>query len=154
METPPILVQYGHGNLPHNGAPTMNTPSTPSALRRAPAWAKGLATLALATGAWALAGSAQARDNIHWSIGVNSPGISVGVSNAPTVVYSYPSYGYPVYEPRPVVVYPRPVVVHPRPVVVHSYGYPVYAEPYWDGRRGHKHGHRKHHRHGHRGWDD
>jgi hypothetical protein len=128
----------------------MNTPS----LTTPRPWARALAVLSLAAGAWALSGTAQARDNIHWSIGVHSPGVSVGVSNAPTVVYSYPSYGYPVYhEPRPVVVYPRPVVVHPRPVVVHSY--PVYAQPHphWHGHRGHKHGHRKHHR-GHRDWHD
>ena len=119
----------------------MNTPSF-TATRT---WAKGLAMIALAAGGWALAGSAQARD-VYWSIGVNSPGVAVGVSNAPPpVVYSYPSYGYPVYEPRPVVVYPRPVVVHPRPVVVQSY--PVYPAPYYgycDDRRWHKH------RHGHR----
>lgn len=125
-------------------------------------WARGLATLALAAGAWALSGSAQARDNVYWSVGVNSPGVTVGVSNAPTVVYShsYPSYGYPVYSPRPVVVYePRPVVVHPRPVVVHRY--PVYAEPHWHGHKPHKHwhkhGHRGHghgYRHGRDRWDD
>lgn len=132
----------------------MNTPSLDTARHPARAWARGLAVLALAAGAWALSGTAQARDNIHWSIGINSPGVSVGVSNAPTVVYSYPSYGHPVYyEPRPVVVYPRPVVVHPRPVVVHSY--PVYGHPHWHGHRGHKHW-KKHHRghRDHRGWDD
>lgn len=120
----------------------MNTPSF-TATRT---WAKGLAMIALAAGGWALAGSAQARD-VYWSIGVNSPGVAVGVSNAPPpVVYSYPSYGYPVYEPRPVVVYPRPVVVQ---------SYPVYPAPYYgyrDDRRWHKHRHG--HRHGHRGWDD
>jgi hypothetical protein len=131
----------------------MNTPSLDMARQpaRVRARPRGLAVLALSAGAWALSGTAHARDNIHWSIGINSPGVSVGVSNAPTVVYSYPSYGYPVYyEPRPVVVYPRPVVVHPRPVVVHSY--PVYGHPQWHGHRGHKHW-KKHHR-GHRHWDD
>ncbi len=128
----------------------MNTPSFTSPRT----WARALAVVSLAAGAWALSGTAQARDNIHWSIGINSPGVAVGVSNAPTVVYSYPSYGYPVYhEPRPVVVYPRPVVVHPRPVVVHSYPVYVQPQPYWNGHRGHKHWHKKHHR-GHRGWDD
>ncbi len=134
----------------------MNTPSLDVARHPARTWARGLAVLALAAGAWALSGTAQARDNIHWSIGINSPGVSVGVSNAPAVVYGYPSYGYPVYyEPRPVVVYPRPVVVHPRPVVVHSYGYPVYRHPghsHWKGHGHRKHGH-GHHR-GHRGWRD
>lgn len=120
---------------------------------------RGLALLGLAAGAWSLSGiasQAQARDSVHWSIGVHSPGVQVGVSNAPPVVYGYPpSYGYPaypVYEPRPVVVYPRPVVVYPRPVVVERY--PVYVAPapwrygeprgHWHkdrGGRGHGHGH-------------
>jgi len=122
---------------------------------------RGLALLSLAAGAWALSGiasQAQARDSVYWSIGINSPGVHVGVSNAPTVVYSYPSYGYPVYSPRPVVVYPRPVVVHPPPVVVHSY--PVYQHPrQWRHDRPpkhwHKHGYKRGHGHrGHRGWDD
>ncbi|MBX3611099.1 MAG: hypothetical protein KF871_14505 [Hydrogenophaga sp.] len=114
--------------------------------------AKGLGVLALAASAWALSGTAtqaHARDDIQWSIGVNTPGVSVGVSNAPTVVYGYPHYGYPVYSAPPAVVYSRPVVVYPRPVVVQSY--PVYVGPRWEGRR---HGHRHGHRHGGRGWDD
>lgn len=128
------------------------SPSITNRTASAP-WRQGLGALALAATAWALSATpAQARDDIQWSIGVHSPGVSVGVSNAPTVVYGYPQYGYPVYEPRPVVVYPRPVVVH-RPVVVQSY--PVYRTeygPYW---KGHKHGHKwhkRHHRHG--DWDD
>lgn len=129
---------------------------------------RGLALLGLAAAAWALSGiaaQAQARDQVHWSIGVHSPGVHVGVSNAPPVVYGYPShsyrsygyrsYGYPVYEPRPVVVYPRPVVVHPRPVIVQTY--PVYVQPEpWGHRHGHRHGnkhrggHGNGHGHGHR----
>lgn len=120
---------------------------------------RGLALLGLAASAWGLSGiasQAQARDSVHWSIGVQSPGVSVGVSNAPPVVYgypshSYPSYGYPVYDPRPVVVYPRPVVVYPRPVVVERY--PVYvAPPPWrySEPRGHWHKNRGGHGHGHR----
>lgn len=135
----------------------------PVSFRSPQAALRGLALMGLVVGAWSLSGiatQAQARDSVHWSIGVQSPGVSVGVSNAPPVVYgypshSYPAYGYPVYDPRPVVVYPRPVVVHPRPVVVERY--PVYVapqpwgyrEPRWHGhkhRGGHKHGHR----HGHR----
>lgn len=53
---------------------------------QAMAAAAGVA-LALLTGA----GAAQARD-VNWSIGVNSPGVSVGVSNG---------YGYPVYVAPP-----------------------------------------------------
>lgn len=123
---------------------------------------RGLAMLGLVVGAWSLSGiatQAQARDSVHWSIGVYSPGVQVGVSNAPPVVYgyppaysypAYPAYGYPVYEPRPVVVYPRPVVVHPRPVVVERYPVYVGPQPWRHGPpRGHWHKHRGGHGHGH-----
>jgi hypothetical protein len=133
----------------------MNTLTLSSTRRLSPAWVKGASALLIAAGAWALSGAAstaQARDNVQWSIGLHSPGVTVGVSNGPSVVYGYPSYGYPVYDPRPVVVYPRPVVIH-RPVVVHSY--PVYHGGYHPHWKGHKHGHRgpkRHQRHG--GWRD
>lgn len=121
--------------------------------------------LAASAGVWALSGAAsvaQARDNVYWSIGVNSPGVSVGVTNtrpvavypAPVVVHSPPPV---VYAPPPVVYAPPPVVYHPRPsrsvravsgVVVQQPPVVVYAPPpyhrHWDGHpgRGHKHGHR------------
>ena len=81
--------------------------------------------LALLSGA----GTAQARD-VYWSVGVNSPGVAVGVSNG----------GYPVYvAPAPVYVPPRPVYYAPPP--------PVYY-------RGHDHHWRGHHHHDrHRGHD-
>ena len=121
----------------------MQTVSINTLASRRTAWAKAAGWAALAAVAWGLsAGQAQARgghDDVYWSIGVNSPGVSVGVSNAPPVVY-----GYPVYDPRPVVVYPRPVVVAPQPVY---YGPPAYR---WEERR-HRKWHKRHHRHG---WDD
>ncbi|MBS3996535.1 MAG: hypothetical protein KGZ67_04255 [Hydrogenophaga sp.] len=131
----------------------------------------------LVTGAWALTlGTAQARSgsDVYWSIGVQSPGVAVGVSNAPPVVVhqSYPSYSpYPVYQqPRP-VYQQRPIVIQHAPVVIHQpYPYP-YVRPIvvapapsyhpgrghgprrgWDDHRGHKHKHDRHHhdRRGHR----
>ncbi len=63
-----------------------------------------LGTLAAAGVALALAmgaGPAQARD-VYWSVGVNSPGVAVGVSNGGYPVYVAPA---PVYYPPP----PRPV---------------------------------------------
>nr|WP_247597014.1 hypothetical protein [Hydrogenophaga sp. PAMC20947] len=101
-----------------------------SAWRRSSALARGLAVAALAAGGWALsagASTAQARD-VYWSVGVDSPGVSVGVSNAPpprVVVHPRPVY----IEQAPVVVYPghrrpRPVYVEQAPVVyVGDYGY-------------------------------
>ena len=59
-------------------------------------WLAGVCALGAAS-------MAQARD-LNWSIGIDSPGVSVGVSNN-----------------RPVVVYPQPV-----------YGAPVYGAPVWD----------------------
>ncbi|BEU96221.1 hypothetical protein ACDW_19260 [Acidovorax sp. DW039] len=88
-------------------------------------------------------GAAQARD-VNWSIGVNSPGVSVGVSN---------SYGYPVYvAPPPVYVAPRPIYYAPPPpppAVYYTPPAPVYYAPppgyyYREG-----YGHRHHH---HRDW--
>jgi hypothetical protein len=127
---------------------TMSLSSSPAALR-------AFALVGLVLGGWCLSGistEAQARDRVHWSIGVNSPGVQVGVSNGPPVVYgypsygypsySYPSYGYPVYDPRPVVVYPRPVVVHPRPVVVERYPVYVAPQPWGYDERRHRHGDR------------
>lgn len=127
----------------------MNTLS-PS-LRRTLAWARGLAAVSLVAGAWALstaASQAHARD-VYWSVGVNSPGVSIGASNAPVVVHQPPAY----YYAPPVVVQPAPVYYHRPPAVV--YGPPVvYAPPrpvviggHWRDRpgrwddRGHGHGH-------------
>ena len=79
---------------------------------------------------------AQARD-LNWSIGIASPGVSVGVSNhQPLVVYPQPYYvqPQPVYQVRPVPGYVQPVVVYPQPTVV--YGPP----PGW--RHKHRHGHK------------
>lgn len=101
----------------------------------------GRVALALLTGA----GAAQARD-VNWSIGVNSPGVSVGVSNG---------YGYPVYvAPPPVYVAPRPIYYAPPPPRVYYAPPPAvyYAPPpghyYREGHRGHRH----HRHHGDRDW--
>ena len=91
---------------------------------------------------------AQARD-VNWSIGIASPGVSVGVSNhRPVVVYPQPVYGAPVYG-RPVYVHPQPVYqVRPmpgyvQPVVVHPYPpVVVYGQPDYGRKHKHRHGHR------------
>ena len=92
----------------------------------------GLATL----------GAAHARGNdVYWSVDVGSPGLAVGVGNAPRV-YAPPVYVAPppVYvPPPPVYVPPRPTVYvqpAPPPVVVYEppYGGPYYGQPYGGGR--------------------
>ena len=92
-------------------------------------WRVRVAGAALALAALAGAGTAQARGDVVWSVGVQSPGISVGVANAPPV-YVVPShrgyYGRPYYRD------------HPR---------------HYDKHRGHGHRHhdrRELHRYGHR----
>ena len=74
-------------------------------------------------------GAAHARGNdVYWSVDVGSPGLSVGVGNAPRV-YAPPVYVAP---PRP-TVYVQPA---PPPVVVYEppYGGPYYGQPYGGGR--------------------
>jgi len=113
---------------------------------------RSLKTAAL--GLLAVAGSlavvaAQARSDVHWSVGISAPGYPVGVgasiSNAP-VVYPRPVYWAApppvVYAPPPVVYVPRPVYVHPAPV--YYYGGEAY---YYDKRK-------KRHRHPHFRDDD
>lgn len=114
---------------------------------------RGLLAVGLVAAAWALsAGRAQARDDVYWSVGVAGPGVAIGASNTPPVVYHRP----PVYyvDPRPVVVVPPvvyapPVVVPARPVLIGARG------PGWyDGHPGRGHG-RWHRHHDHRrDWDD
>ncbi|WP_309679129.1 hypothetical protein [Polaromonas sp.] len=108
---------------------------------------------ALALAALGFAGAAQARDNIAWSVGVGSPGVSVNVGNAfpvyaPAPVYVQPAPVY--YEPAPVYYQPAPVYVQPRPHYQSYYGQPqvVYVQP------GYRHGWNKHHGRDHDRDDD
>ena len=107
------------------------------------------AAAALAVATMGFAGTAQARDNVYWSVGVGTPGAVVNVSNN-LPVYSQPSVIYappPVFYTQPQVVYsqPAPVYVQPRPYYYSQpqviYGPPqvVYRHP------GRHHGwHKKH----------
>ncbi len=112
-----------------------------------------LAAGALALGALGSAGMAQARD-VYWSVGVGSPGVAIGVGNAPPAYYAPPVY----MQPAPVYVQPRPVYVQPHPVYMQPpayYGPPRGYRParYYYGPPGH-HKHYKKSRHRHRHWDD
>ena len=83
----------------------------------------------LAVAAMGFAGSAQARDNISWSIGVGIPATVVNVGNAG--YYPQPAYvqqQQPVYiQQPPVYVQPQPIYVQPRPVFVQPA--PIYYQP-------------------------
>jgi hypothetical protein len=143
----------------------MKTVTFNTAWQRSSSWARSFAWVSLAAGVWALsAGTAQARggSDVYWSIGVNQPGVSVGVSNAPPVVYQQRPQVVVVERP---VIYERPVVVQLRPVVVYQTRPYVATQPVVvyrergyrrvDDRRGYKRdkGHKRHDRHGDR-WDD
>lgn len=145
--------------MSHPTTTTLNSP-----LGRTSTFARGLAMAALAAGAWALSvgmSNAHARD-VYFSVGVDSPGVSVGVSNLPPprVVHRRPVYveHAPVYS-RPGYGYVRPVVIAPQPVYVQG-GWAYRGDRYDrydrydrrdnrrhyrnDRRRGH-HGHRNDH---------
>lgn len=103
----------------------------------------------LATGALFAAASANAQ--VNWSVGVNVPGVSVGVVEPGPVYYEpAPVYSRPAppvyYQPAPPVYYrpPPPVYVRPEPVY---YGPP--AQAYYEP--GDRWRHRHHHR---RDWDE
>ena len=98
------------------------------------------ATATLALAAMSFAGSAHARDNVFWSVGMGAPGVSLNVGNAgPVYMQSQPVYVQPepvYYQPEPVYYQPRPVYVRPAPVYVQPE--PVYyGRPYgWNRRHG------------------
>ena len=94
------------------------------------------ATATVAMVALVFADSAQARDNVYWSVDVGAPDVSLNVGNAA------PAYGYaqPVYfEPEPIYYQSRPVYVRPAPIYVQPL--PVYyGRPYgWNQRHGRQH---------------
>lgn len=112
---------------------------------------------AVVLGALGMAGAAQARDNVYWSLGVGAPGVALGVGNAPPVVYAPPPPVY-VAPPRPVYVAPPPAYFAPPPPAYFApppVAYrpaPVYAPGYYYGPPGH-YKHRKWRGRHHRDWD-
>ncbi|WP_404302202.1 hypothetical protein [Alicycliphilus denitrificans] len=111
-------------------------------------WFAAVASVGVALALMAGAGTAQARSDVYWSVGVGAPGVALGVGNAAPVYYAPPP---PVYYAPPPVVYAPPVYSAPRPV--------YYAPPavYYRGHdhwRGHRHHHHRGHddRRGHRDW--
>ena len=87
------------------------------------------------------AGTAQARSDVYWSVGVGAPGVALGVGNAAPVYYAPPAPVY--YTPAPPVYYapPRPVYYAPPAV--------AYPQPRYYGGHGHHHHHHRHHHHHH-----
>ena len=98
-------------------------------------------------------GLAQARD-VVWSVGVGAPGVQVGLTNAPAVVYQQPVY----VQPRPVYWQRPAVILQPQPVYYAAPQQVYYAQPQvivapppqYRGWGPHRHGRWDNH---HRGFD-
>jgi len=104
-------------------------------------WTAVAASAGLAVALLTGAGAAQARSDVHWSVGIGVPGVVVGVGGTPGYYAPPPVY----YAPPPPVVYapPRPVYYAPPPVY---YSPPPYY--YRGGRYDHRPNWRPpHHRH-------
>jgi hypothetical protein len=100
---------------------------------------KRLILAATAVVALSSMGSAQARDNINWSITVGDPFIGAVISNGSGYGHGY-RHVTPVYVAPPVVYAPPPRIIYPRPYVVAPYGYVPYAyvqpgRDRWERRR-------------------
>lgn len=126
----------------------MNTQTLKTPWARTSGLIRGLALVTLVAGGWALStvgSQAHAGGGVHWSIGVNTPGVAVGVSNAPPVYYGPPPVYYeprPIYyAPRPIYYGPPPVYYAPRPYYRSGWG----PAPRWErDRRGQWHGGHRH----------
>lgn len=97
--------------------------------------------------AGALFAAASAHAGTNWSVGINVPGVAVGIAD-PGPVYYQPA---PVYvQPAQVYTPPPPVYYRPAPVYQPA---PVYygPPPAYYGPPGERWRHRHHHR---RDWDD
>lgn len=101
---------------------------------------------ATALGLLGLAGTAQARSDVYWSVGVGAPGVAIGVGNVPSFGYAPPVY----VQPAPIYVAPQPVYVAPAsyyapPRVIYRPA-PVYYGPRGHHRGRYKAQKRRHHR--------
>jgi hypothetical protein len=102
------------------------------------------AAAGLALAALGMTGAAQAQ-NINWSVGVSSPGVQLGFTNAQPIYIQQPMYQQVYVAPRPVYVVPQPIAyVRPQPVYVVQ---PQYVESGWQRP---DRGYGWHRRHGHR----
>ena len=88
-------------------------------------WSKWAAVGAFAVAALGFGAAANA--GVSWSVGINAPGISVGVAN-PRVYYP-PAYYPPAYYAPPAVYAPPPVYYRPAPPVYYRPPAVVYRPP-------------------------
>jgi hypothetical protein len=100
--------------------------------------AKVMAATALLIGVAGFVSSARA-DNIHWSIGLGSPGVTIGMTNArplPIFVQPQPYYGQgaPVYM-QPGAIYSQQVPIYVRPAPIYRSGWAPQGRGYGTGQR-------------------
>lgn len=116
-----------------------------------------IATALVLVGA-VVAGVAQARDNVHWSVGIHVPLDPYGATIGTTIGNAHPVYLRPApvyYEPSPIYYAPPPVVYSGAPVYYYQarprvvyVPQPIYVPVYRHGHRGHGHRGHGHHRGG------
>ena len=111
-------------------------------------FAKAMAATALLIGVVAYSASARA-DNVYWSIGLGSPGVTIGMTNArPLPIFVQPQ---PYYrQPAPVFVHPGavysqqvPIYVQTRPVYQH--GWAGQGRPHGKGKKHDRHHDKREH---------
>lgn len=108
-----------------------------------------LAGAVLSVAAMGFSTGAHARGDVSFSIGIATPGVVIGASNA-YPVYTSPAYGQPVYgyQQQPVYVQPQPVY-RPHPIYVQA---PIYVAPppvYYRGGHHYRHPGNQGHGNGH-----
>jgi hypothetical protein len=106
-------------------------------------FAKTMAAAALLVGVATYAASAKA-DNVYWSVGLGSPGVTIGMTNArPLPIYVQPQ----PYDGQRGPVFVHPGAVYSQQVPIYVQTRPVYQHG-WAGQ-GRPHGKGKKHDHHH-----
>jgi hypothetical protein len=110
--------------------------------------AKAMAAFALLIGVAAYSASARA-DDIYWSIGLGSPGVTIGMTNArPLPIFVQPQHYY--VQPATLYVHPGAIYAQPVPIYVQP-PRPVYQQGWAVQGRPHGKGPKHDRRHDNRG---
>ena len=100
-----------------------------------------MAATALLTGVVAYSASARA-DNVYWSIGLGSPGVTIGMTNArPLPIFVHPGATYPQQVPHYVQLGP-----------VYQQGWAAQGRPHGKGKKHDRHEGKRGHGHGQHGY--
>lgn len=133
----------------------MQTISLPSNGFLSRSFAKAMAATALLTGVVAYSASARA-DNVYWSIGLGSPGVTIGMTNArplPIFVQPQPYYGQPApVFVHPGAIYPQQVPIYVQLGPVYQQGWAVQGRPHGKGKKHDRHEGNRGHGRGQQGY--